>query len=268
MAEKTRRHTLPPHEMLATLSSHLGRFFAHADELLQECQSFGESVRGSLDTQIGKLNSTVADAMVEAGERAAGQLGGHVERAIGDRLRALRQELDDLNSLAAQSATQMRSVAPDGGRAGRLTRSATAPEPVHARPGLGLVGLLLVAANLMLAALLVVGILRQDGGAAAGAAGPAVPAGTPDRSGTAAPKTVVANAPALPENAPEGPERALHDGHAAAPDALSALCEGLAAKQDPAAARAFVAAAAATSCDQHAGAVTASVLHSLAAAAE
>ena len=201
--------------MLATLSSHLGRFFAHADELLEECQSFGESVRGSLDTHLGKLNGTVAEAMAEAGERAAGQLDGHVERAIGDRLRALRQELDELNSLAAQSTTQVRDMAQDAGRAGRLTRSATVPEPVRARPGLGLLGLLLVAANLMLAALLLVGILRQDTGGTAGAAGPA------------------------------------------------ALCEELAAKQDPDVARAFVAAAAARSCEQHAGAVTTSVLQSL-----
>jgi hypothetical protein len=247
--------------MLATLSSHLGRFFAHADELLQECQSFGESVRGSLDTHLGTLNSTVADAMTKAGERAAGQLDEQIERAIGDRLRALRQELDALNGMAAQGATQVRGTAQDGGRAGRLARSATAPEPVRARPGLGLVALLLVAANLMLAALLVVGILRQNGSAAAGAAGP-------DGAATAAHGIAAANAPEVTRSAPEAPGGTFQAGHAAAPDTLGALCAGLAAKQDPAAARAFVAAAAEAACDQHADAVTASVLQSLAPAAE
>lgn len=238
MADST-RYTLPPHETLAILNSHLGRFLAHTDELLQECQTFGDSVRSSLEVQVGKLDSTVAAAMAEAGQHAADQLGGHIDRAIGNRLSVLRQELEALVDLAGKPAGPARQRSRETGQAGKLMRGTTHTDSARSWTGLGLVGLLLVAANLMLAALLVVGIIRQ---------GDAAP--TPD-------------APATSAASPAGPGIASAIPGAAPEVTLGSLCEGLASEPNPDQARAFVAAAAAAWCTSDAGAVTTNVLRAL-----
>lgn len=233
------RYTLPPDETLAILNSHLGRFLAHTDELMQECQTFGDSVRSSLETNLGKLDSTVSSAVAEAGQRAVEQLGDHIERAVGDRLGTLRQELEALVALTSRVSAR---VSLDHERA--EAASGRLQDPPRFTSSWSRTGLALVLANLLLAALLVVGILRID----KSADGPATSA-----ADTAPP------ASALHGEAPSAPPAPV----GAARNALGALCRTLAVDPDPARAQAFVAASAAAWCEGSAGVVTTNVLQAL-----
>jgi hypothetical protein len=171
----------PTADPLATLSDHLARLLQHADALLGEWQRYGDQVRGRLDGQVDELAQAVGTALERSGREAAGRLDRQLDQHVGERLAALRAEIDRLREQAAGAALA-------GGGTSALGR---APR------GGGLVLLVLaVSANLMLAALLVVSLRGGADAAAVPDAGPppapALPAATceaaldPDDPGAAA----------------------------------------------------------------------------------
>jgi len=164
------------------MNSHLGRFLVHADELLQECRSFGTSLRSSLEGELEKMHDTVAHGLDAAAQRtaehAATRLGTALDTALGDRLAVLRRELDELGRQAQQAQQAQQALRAQGAQgigagradAGRSVESTPLPglpvkgtavaPPASARTPwpLGLT-VLLASANLMLAALLVLAVL-------------------------------------------------------------------------------------------------------------
>lgn len=260
------------------MNSHLGRFLTHADELLQECRGFGESLRTSLEGELEKMHDTVAHGLDAAAQRtaehAAARLGTTLDAALGDRLAVLRRELDELGKLTQEAHRAQKAQQTQGAGAGRADGNAPLPGlPVMgtavAPPGSlrtpwprGLTALV-ASANLMLLALLVLVVLDLRGSdtagpAQAGAAGHA-DAGPTNRNapGTgAAGSQAGAGTTALP--GATGATGAA--GTAGAAASWPALCQPLAQAADPAQAHAFVAAAAAATCGDHAGAVTTNVL--------
>lgn len=256
------------------MNSHLGRFLAHADELLQECRSFGESLRTSLEGELEKMHDTVAHGLDAAAQRtaehAAARLGTALDAALGDRLAALRREIDELGKLTQQAQRGSAGRA-DGGTPlpGLPVKGTAVAPPAGVRaPWPRALTVLVASANLMLAALLVLIVLDVRGGgtaapgaAQAGAAQAAGAAGHPDAGptsqtpGTGAPGSQAAGAAALP-----GATDTAGPAGAGAAASWPALCQPLAETADAAQAHAFVAAAAAAVCGDRAGAVTASVL--------
>lgn len=251
------------------MNSHLGRFLTHADELIQECRSFGESMRASLDEQLGKMTDTVSrtldSAAQRAAEQAAARLDGRLDEALGGSLVALRQKLEELSRMTTDLAGP---VAAERARASVALPSPDAPvtgtavpPPVRLRPALprGFAALL-ASANLMLAALVVLAVLDLGAGQPSGNQGAAaalagVDAGAaPGAPLVPAPGTTGAPGEAPGEDPPEHP--------------MEALCAALAEGADPAQAQAFVAAAAASACGDQAGEVTANTLEGLSARAD
>ncbi|WP_428261279.1 hypothetical protein [Haliangium sp.] len=239
-------HTLPPEETLAVINSHLGRFMLHADELIQECRSFGESMRSSLESQLDKMNGTVARSLDEAAQRAAQSLDGKLDSALGDRLTALRQELDQLVHMAEGAAEGASATAAPVANPRPLATAVPAPAAIAPGPRRLAVPLLLLLSNLMLGALLLLSVLELG----------------PDRTSAVTTAAVVDAGPVDEHLAAD-----LGDaGPTGAPEsALIALCSSLAEGPDTTQAYAFVAAAAADSCPRTAGAVTANVLGGLGA---
>lgn len=242
------------------MNSHLGRFLTHADELIQECRSFGESMRTALGEQLGKMTDTVSrtldGAAQRAAEKAAARLDDQLDQALGGSLVALRQKLEEMSQMAADLTERVTADrAQPRGAAGPVTGTAVAP-PARLRPAMPRAfAVLLASANLMLAGLLALVVLDLGAGQPSGSQDP-----------------VAAPASADARSAPgEEPPPAASTTAAAAPDgqaqALEALCAPLAEAADPDQAHAFVAAAAASACGDQAGAVTANTRAGLAAPA-
>lgn len=283
--------SLPPQETLAVMNSHLGRFLVQADELIQECRSFGESLRTSLEAELDKLNDTVAHTLDSAAQRTAEQagarFGAQLETALGGRLAELRQKLDEMGRLADRAVAARTDAAPapaaGTGLPPGLPVTGTAVAPPDRRAATGqpwprALTALVATANLMLAALLVLMVLDlRDGGDRPGDSG----AGAGTGSGVGAGAGAAAGADAGPGGAGAGAGGAGTGGAAVGgagtggaagtdtgpgtgPDAPAAgwaeLCQPLAESADPASAHALVAAAAAAACGDRAGAVTANVL--------
>jgi len=160
-----------PGERLAELNDHLGRFLQHADQLLEEWGRFGAQVRTTVDGEVGRIDQAVSGAVDRAADRAGRELAGRldsqvaerVDRALGEGVTRLRTDLDRL----ARTARGLADADAGGGRrdTGRLTLIAV------------------VGANVMLAALLVLGVRDCDRGGSApaplAAPPPAVDAGAP-----------------------------------------------------------------------------------------
>ncbi|GAB4537162.1 MAG: hypothetical protein Tsb0020_51790 [Haliangiales bacterium] len=236
-------HTLPPQETLAVMNSHLGRFLIHADELIQECRSFGDSVQRSVEGQLDKMNGTVARALDDAAARAATTLDGKLEQALGERLHALRDDIDEIVRLSGSAAAVMRSRAGDDD--GSVATAVPLPAALG-KPARGvLVPALLTLANLMLAAILVLLVRGPDG------------AGAGDQPVAAVPHDAGVSASAASGDAGTG---APQVAGGAPLSALEALCESLADGGEAGQAHAFVAASAAAACTSTAGAVTANVI--------
>jgi hypothetical protein len=289
--------SLPPQETLAVMNSHLGRFLVQADELIQECRSFGESLRTSLEAELDKLNDTVAHTLDSAAQRTAEQAGARftaqLETALGGRLAELRQKLDEMSRLADRAAAARPDAAP--GTAGGtalpaglpVTGTAVAPPVRRAAAGQpwprGLT-VLVATANLMLAALLVLVLLDLRGGgdraggsgadssagagagAGAGASGAEAAPGSTGAggAGTGATGTGATGTGTAGTSGTVSPDVAPNGGPGTSPaapaPAWAELCQPLAESADPANAHALVAAAAAAACGERAGAVTAHVL--------
>ncbi|HWN68670.1 MAG TPA: hypothetical protein VNM90_13625, partial [Haliangium sp.] len=262
--------SLPPQETLAVMNSHLGRFLVQADELIQECRTFGESLRTSLEAELDKLSDTVAHALDSAAQRTAEQagarFGAHLEAALGTRLAELRQKLDDMGRLADRAAAAAAHAGTDAGAgltggaalpAGLpVTGTAVAP-PRHVvaqQPWPRGLTALVAAANLMLAALLILMVIDMHGGEdRPGGAGAGAGAGADASVATAG--TGAAGATGGPGNPDVSPGATLPAGAA-----WAELCQPLAERADPAKAHALVAAAASAACGDRAGAVTANAL--------
>lgn len=264
------------------MNSHLGRFLTHADELLQECRGFGESLRASLEGELEKMHDTVAHGLDAAAQRtaehAASRLGTALDTALGDRLAVLRRELDELGKLTQEAHRAQKAQQAQGAGTGRADGSAPLPGlPVMGTavtpPGglrtpwpRGLTALV-ASANLMLLALLVLVVLdlRGSGTAAGPGAAQAGATGQADAGPTNqnAPGTGAAGSQAgVGIAALPGATGSTGAAGTAGASAASwpALCQPLAQAADPAQAHAFVAAAAAATCGDHAGAVTTNVL--------
>jgi hypothetical protein len=116
-------------ERLAELNDHLGRFLAHADQLVDEWSRFGAQVRASVDGELGRvdraIDGAVDQAVSRAAERAGRELAGtleaqvaaRVDRSLGDGVTRLRGELDRM----ARTAHAMGTGAPPRSDVGRLT---------------------------------------------------------------------------------------------------------------------------------------------------
>lgn len=130
----------PTSDPLATLSDHLARLLQHADALLGEWKRYGDQVRGRLDGQVDDLARAVGVALEQSGAQAAASLDRQLDQHVGQRLAALRVEIDRLHKAAA-------AATPGGG-----SSALSAPGG-----GRWLIGLALTA-NLMLAALLVLSV--------------------------------------------------------------------------------------------------------------
>jgi hypothetical protein len=267
--------SLPPQETLAVMNSHLGRFLVQADELIQECRSFGESLRTSLEAELDKLNDTVAHTLDSAAKRtaeqAAARFGAQLDAALGARLGELRQKLDDMGRLADRAATARADAAPGlpGGTALPaglpVTGTAVAPPARHTaarQPWPRALTVLAATANLMLAALLILMMLDLRGGGHGRAVAQVADAGV---AGAGAGATGTAGTGASDASGGTGGLVAPDARPGTSPGALAAaawaeLCQPLAESADPASAHALVAAAAAAACGDRAGAVTANTL--------
>ena len=82
-----------PARALDEVSDHLGEVLRRADELLVEWSRFGGQVRAQVEREATAIGQVVDGAV----ERAA---GAGIDRAIGDRLRALTAELERLEQRA------------------------------------------------------------------------------------------------------------------------------------------------------------------------
>jgi hypothetical protein len=239
------------------MNSHLGRFLVQADELIQECRTFGESLRTSLEAELEKLNDTVAHTLDSTAKRtaehAAARFGTQLETALGARLAELRQKLDDMGRLADRAATARADAGaalPAGLPVTGTAVGAPASRVAARQPGSRALIALVASAYLMLAALLVLIVLDRGGGDRSADA----PATTSADAG-------IATAGAAIEGANGAAVGAASPNASPAPGAAWVeLCEPLAASPDPARAHALVAAAAAAACGDRAGAVTANAL--------
>ena len=139
-----RKNTVPPHEALAALNSHLGRFLGHADELLQECRTFAETTRTSLDTELDNLQESVAQSVAAASERALAQVTDHmgatldkqIEHALGERLQILKRDVDQLVQITAQARKQVSQPPPRQPEPSRLPPAAFGQTPPVSPPPL------------------------------------------------------------------------------------------------------------------------------------
>jgi hypothetical protein len=137
-----------PGERLAELNDHLGRFLAHADQLVDEWARFGAQVRASVDGELGRvdraIDGAVDQAVSRAAERASRELAGsleaqvaaRVDRSLGDGVTRLRGELDRM----ARAAHAVSAGAPARSDLARWTLIAV------------------VVGNLLLAGVLAIGI--------------------------------------------------------------------------------------------------------------
>ena len=252
----------PADDALATMNDHLGRFFRHADALLEEWQGYSDKLRQSIDAQVGRLNDTVASAVTDAGRAAAHELDGQVEESMAGSLSSLRRELDGLARLANQTAARMqgqssRGMALSSGDRGYLT------SPILWA---------LVAANIMLAVLIGMSVqscqARGDGTTANATQSPGVqgssPLGASDGNGRSTdgdrPALVEDNAPL--DNADAGAAPALTPIGLEAEEA-ALLCTSLAKEYDSEAAEKLVGAAVESTCDAQAAAVNATLMKRL-----
>ncbi len=93
---------------LAELNDHLGRFLRQADELLDEWSRFGAGVRATLDQQLREVEAAFARGADAAVAKAAQAMqrglddaaASRVDRALGERVAALRSELERLERIA------------------------------------------------------------------------------------------------------------------------------------------------------------------------
>jgi hypothetical protein len=120
---RARAPASPPDDALTELNDHLGRFLRQADELLDEWARFGAGVRGALEGQLREVESAFARGADAAAARAAAAMGrslddaaaARVDRVLGDRVAALRAELERLERIARGLAgAQAQPRAPDG----------------------------------------------------------------------------------------------------------------------------------------------------------
>jgi len=91
---------------LDDVSDHLGEVLRRADELLAEWSRFGAQVRSQVEREAAAIGEVVEGAIGRAG--AAG-----IDRAIGDRLRALTVELERLEQrarAASRAAAEQRDA--------------------------------------------------------------------------------------------------------------------------------------------------------------
>ena len=164
MSELTPRansHEPAAPDALATMNDHLARFFQHADTLLQDWQTYGDKLRQSIDSQVGRLEDKVANAVTDAGRAAAHKLDGQVEQSMAGSLAGLRRELDSLARIASQTASRMQGSNPHATAGG-----GTYSRGLLANPMLWA----LVAANIMLAVLIGMSVRSCQASNQAGAA--------------------------------------------------------------------------------------------------
>jgi hypothetical protein len=125
MADRRARAPVPPpaEDALAELNDHLGRFLRQADELLDEWARFGAGVRATLDAQLREVEGAFAKGADAAAARAAAAMNRsledaaamRVDRVLGERVTALRAELERLERIARGVAgAQSQPRAPDG----------------------------------------------------------------------------------------------------------------------------------------------------------
>jgi hypothetical protein len=120
---RARAPAAPPDDALAELNDHLGRFLRQADELLDEWARFGAGVRGALEGQLREVEGAFAKGADAAAARAAAAMSrslddaaaARVDRVLGERVAALRAELERLERIARGVAgAQSQPRAPDG----------------------------------------------------------------------------------------------------------------------------------------------------------
>src|ERR1700704_3571414 len=91
---------------LDDVSDHLGEVLRRADELLAEWSRFGAQVRSQVEREAAAVGEVVEGAISRAG--TAG-----IDRAIGDRLRALTAEIERLEQrarAASRAAAEQRDA--------------------------------------------------------------------------------------------------------------------------------------------------------------
>ncbi|MCE9576090.1 MAG: hypothetical protein K8W52_23260, partial [Deltaproteobacteria bacterium] len=89
-------------DQLVELSDHLARMLAHTDALVDEWARFGAQVQGRLSAQLGELEHAFGEGARGAASKVRAELAGAIEavagerfdRALGDRLAAVRAELE------------------------------------------------------------------------------------------------------------------------------------------------------------------------------
>jgi hypothetical protein len=177
-------------EALANLNDHLGRFLQHADTLLDEWSKHGAALRESVQGEIARLDDAIGSAVDDAGDRAGKQVGPRVEAAIAEAVeRGIERGVrESMARLKAEVELLSRSVK-DSNAAVKIGRSAGGDD--RPRP---LFWAALLAANVMLAALLVLGVKNCNDRAApaqlpaaAVDAGAAPPSVTPDAAAAVVP---------------------------------------------------------------------------------
>jgi hypothetical protein len=155
VAEKRARLAPPEQDPLAELNDHLGRFLRQADELLDEWARFGAGVRARLDEQLADVEAAFARGADSAAARAAQAMArglddaaaARVDRALGDRVAALRAELERLERIA-------RGV-------GAAPAAAKAPDPALQR-----IWIAVIATNVLVVALIAIVWMRGGSSAA------------------------------------------------------------------------------------------------------
>lgn len=205
------------------MNEHLARFFEQADLLLEEWKAYGETLRASLDAQARELETTIAQAVENAGRQASGALSEHMEESLRASLERLRQEVDVMSQrlrVAGQAGGRSRADTNDPSRAVAVHHEA----PAKARPwqsGVVLLGLTL--ANVILAVLLIASIRSCRGEVYENRPGSGwdqpedAPMGARD-TGTAGPTDAGTPGPAdaaAPEPADAGQKTPSGDGEAA-----------------------------------------------------
>jgi hypothetical protein len=144
-----------PGASLEELNDQLGRFLQHADQLVDEWARFGADVRRTVDTEVGRIDQAVVDAV----DRAARQVNAQVDKVAADRVeRAIDQGMQKLRA----ELTRGGHVATGGGG----TSAAAAAAAAAQGPARYLLGAI-VLADLLLVILLVM-VWRREPAPAAG----------------------------------------------------------------------------------------------------
>ena len=151
-------------EQLEELNDQLGRFLQHADQLVEDWARFGADVRRTVDTEVGRIDQAVVDAV----DRASRQLEAEADRVAADKVqRAIDHAMQKLRG----------SLAAGGGGTSAASPAAAASAAAAQGPARYLLGAV-VLADLLLVILLVMvwrkdpapAAAAKDGGAAIGTA--------------------------------------------------------------------------------------------------